>query len=91
MKTPEKNIELKRKIKEANSFILDIAKILKIDTDGIGFDGLQLSIDDFKEAQKEVYNQAIDDAVKNAKVIWIGEEGNEDAEVDKQSILKLKK
>lgn len=36
--------------KEANEFIIDIAKLLNIDADGIGFDGLTLSIDDFEEA-----------------------------------------
>ena len=41
-------LEVERK--EANQFIIQIAELLGIDTDGIGHDGLQLSIDDFKEA-----------------------------------------
>lgn len=36
--------------KEANEFIIDIANLLQMDTDGIGYDDLQYSIDDFKEA-----------------------------------------
>ena len=43
-------IILKQKLANANDFIKDIASLLEIDTDGIGFDGLQLSIDDFDEA-----------------------------------------
>jgi len=42
--------QLEDERKSANEFIIDIAKLLNIDADGIGFDGLQLSIDDFKEA-----------------------------------------
>lgn len=42
--------ELKIKVKEANKFIKGIAKLLKIETDGLGYDGLELSLDDFKEA-----------------------------------------
>ena len=40
------------KMREANEFIIDIAKLLEIDTDGIGHDGLTLSIEDFEEAVK---------------------------------------
>lgn len=36
--------------KEANEFIKDIAELLGMDSDGLGFDELQLSIDDFKDA-----------------------------------------
>ena len=36
--------------KDANQFILDIAVLLDIETDGVGFDEIQLSIDDFKDA-----------------------------------------
>ncbi len=39
--------------KDANEFIKDIAKLLNIDADGIGFDGLTLSIEDFQGAIKE--------------------------------------
>ena len=47
----EKEIKkLKQKLANANDFIKDIASLLEIETDGIGFDELQLSIDDFDEA-----------------------------------------
>ena len=36
--------------KEANEFIIDIAQLLQMDADGLGYDGLQLTIDDFKDA-----------------------------------------
>ena len=42
--------QLEAEKKESNTFIIDIAELLNIDADGIGFDGLTLSIDDFKEA-----------------------------------------
>ena len=45
------------KMKEANQFILDIAKIFGIETDGVGYDGLQLSIDDFKEAAEKMVEE----------------------------------
>lgn len=42
--------------------------------------------------QKEAYNQAIEDAVKNAETIQASNSGNWlDAKVDTESILKLKK
>lgn len=45
-----------------------------------------------EQAQKDAYNQAIEDAAKNAKIIKVGNCGGYlDASVDKQSILKLKK
>ena len=46
----EKRDELLEARKNANQFIIDIAELLGMDTDGIGFDGLQFSIDDFDEA-----------------------------------------
>lgn len=45
-------------------------------------------------AQKESYNEALEDAAKNADVFYVPEEGcatGDYYEVDKQSILKLKK
>jgi hypothetical protein len=45
-------VDLKNKNKEANEFIIDIANLLNIVTDGLGYDGLQLTIDDFKDAIK---------------------------------------
>jgi len=39
--------------KEANEFIIDIASLLKMDTDSVGYDGIQFSIDDFKDAVAE--------------------------------------
>lgn len=46
--------QLEAERKEANQFIIQIAELLGIDADGIGFDGLTLSIDDFKEAIKKL-------------------------------------
>jgi hypothetical protein len=48
---------LKKKNKEANEFIIDIADLLKMDTDGIGYDELQFTIDDFKDAISALANE----------------------------------
>ena len=48
--TTEDFHNLEKSVKEANEFIKDVAELLGIDSDGIGYDGLTLSIDDFKEA-----------------------------------------
>ena len=42
--------EKKKLIKDTNKFIIQIAELLGIDTDGIGYDELELTIDDFEEA-----------------------------------------
>ncbi len=39
-----------RSRKEGNEFIIDIADCLGMETDGIGYDGIQFTIDDFKDA-----------------------------------------
>ena len=39
--------KLKKENREANDFIIEIAKMLSIETDGLGYDGIQLSMDDF--------------------------------------------
>ena len=46
--------KLQQSNKDANEFIIDIANLLKIETDGIGYDDLKLSLDDFQEAIKEL-------------------------------------
>lgn len=40
--------------KDANIFIKDIAVMLGMDIDGIGFDGLKFSIEDFEDAIKSL-------------------------------------
>lgn len=40
--------------REANRFIIDIADKLRMDTDSVGLDGIQFSIDDFEMAIKEI-------------------------------------
>lgn len=42
-----------KRIKQANEFIIDIAKLLNINK-GVGFDGLTLSIEDFEKAIKQI-------------------------------------
>jgi len=42
--------KLKLSNEQANEFIINIAEMLNMDVDGIGFDGLQFSINDFKDA-----------------------------------------
>lgn len=44
------NKVLKEKLQAANDFIKEVANLLSIDTDGVGFDGINLSIDDIMEA-----------------------------------------
>lgn len=58
------------KHKEANGFIKDIAKLLECDE--IGFDGVQWSVDDFKEAINEKSQQQ---AIAFAE--WADENGYE--------------
>ena len=48
--------DLEQKQKEANQFIIEIAEMLNIETDGLGYDGLQLSLDDFQEAINRLRN-----------------------------------
>jgi len=48
---------LKKKLEDANWFITEIAKMLNIDTDGVGYDDIQLSLDDFQEAIKNLPNE----------------------------------
>ena len=48
---------LKKKLKDANDFIKSIADMLNIDTEGLGYDGLTLSLDDFQEAIKILSNE----------------------------------
>ena len=48
---------LKKKLKDANDFIKSIADMLNIDTEGLGYDGLTLSLDDFQEAIKNLSNE----------------------------------
>lgn len=45
--------KLKKSNKDANEFIIDIADLLKMETDGVGCDELQFTIDDFKDAIRE--------------------------------------
>ena len=45
--------KLEERNKQANEFIIDIAKLLNID-ESVGFDGITLSIDDFEEAIKQI-------------------------------------
>ena len=51
---------LKKEQKQANEFIIDIAKLLKMDTDGIRFDELSFSIEDFETAINAI-NKTYDD------------------------------
>lgn len=41
----------------SNEFIKGIAEMLDMDADGIGYDGLQLTLDDFEEAIKNLTNK----------------------------------
>ncbi len=43
-----------RKNKEANESIIEVAKMLNIDTDGIGFGDTQLTLDDFLDASSAI-------------------------------------
>ena len=52
------NIYTKQETKEANEFIIMIADLLKMDTDGVGFDDISFSIDDFETAIKEYKKQS---------------------------------
>jgi len=49
--------QMAEKMKEASQFILDIARVFGIETDGVGFDGLTLSIDDFREAAGKIVEE----------------------------------
>jgi len=57
-KLAQKEFEaLEIKGKEANRFILDIADLLRMDVDSVGFDGIQFTIDDFEMAIKALANE----------------------------------
>jgi len=70
--------ERKSERKEANQFIIQIAELLGIDADGIGYDGLQLSIDDFKEAINKLGKTVIMEwiSVKDRPLYEIDNAGN---------------
>jgi len=55
----ELNELIQKKVNESNEFIIDIAKLLKMDTDGIGYDGLQFSIDDYQEGIDKLINARV--------------------------------
>ena len=40
--------------KNTNEFILEIASMLKMDTDGIGFDGITFNLEDFEEKIEQI-------------------------------------
>lgn len=44
-----------------------------------------------QQAQKDAYNQALEDAAEAAECEWDGQEHIEKVWIDKESILKLKK
>jgi hypothetical protein len=44
--------------KHANEFIKSVADMLNMDTDGVGYDGLTLSLDDFKDAIRALGHEA---------------------------------
>lgn len=48
--------KLQQNNKDANEFIIDIADLLKMDTDSAGYDDIQFSIDDFKDAISALVN-----------------------------------
>jgi hypothetical protein len=47
-KTSDDWDKLEKRNKEANEFILDIANLLEMEIDGIGFDGITFTIDECK-------------------------------------------
>ena len=40
--------------KNTNDFILEIASMIKMDTDGIGFDGITFNLEDFEEKIEQI-------------------------------------
>ena len=48
---------LQKDNKDANEFIIDIANLLKMDTDSVGLDDITFSIDDFKDAISAEVNE----------------------------------
>lgn len=50
----KQNLELKEKIIKNNSFLKTVAEMIGIETDGLGYDGLQLSLDDFADKINEM-------------------------------------
>ena len=78
-KLAQKEFEkLEKHRKEANEFIKDVAEMVGIDTDVVGFDGITLSLDDFEEAIKGLSNGDVTILLKGLEHIhkW-GEEEQE--------------
>ena len=78
-------------MKDVSNIELNNPVHLKLESDGYGQfpDSYKLTekgIEFIKEIQIEAYNQALDDAVENADVVW-----SYTYRVDRESILKLKK
>ena len=78
--------------KELNEFILDIAKLLP-GSDGLGYDGLSWSIDDFKDAIKEVRkDQTIKcaEALKNSESsIFISDNTHDDSFIELNPAIEV--
>ena len=77
------NHVLSEKRKEANDFIIQIAELLGMDTDGIGYDGLQWGIDDFNEALDNVLSEKMKEFAE-----WVDENHGEESGEFIQDILK---
>ena len=54
----KQNLELKEKIIKTNLFLKTVAEMIGIETDGLGYDGLQLSLDVFADKINEIRGQA---------------------------------
>ena len=52
----KQNLELKEKIIKTNAFLKTVAEMIGIETDGLGYDGLQLTLDDFADKINEIRN-----------------------------------
>ena len=86
----KENEHLQAEVKKANEFILDVAEQLGMDTDGIGYDGLQLSIEDFKDKHLQAEVDRLRDGLLEFKESFL-EHGFEESAKNIDELLNTKK
>lgn len=84
-KVDELHQKVKQLVQQANEFIIDVAKLLGMDTDGLGYDELQYSIDDFEDAIRALAKPPL-----NEHVLPVSEANVREAQFTKNSRLNKK-
>ena len=90
MRNYRQNKQLKQTMEYLYEFISDVAEQLGMDTDGIGYDGLQLSIEDFKDKHLQAEVDRLRDGLLEFKESFL-EHGFEESAKNIDELLNTKK